>query len=71
MTQCYRHDVLIIGSGAAGLSLALRLRGDLSVAVIAKRELAEGNTLYAPVSYTHLTLPTTGHECSCRWSAGD
>jgi len=47
MTECHRHDVLILGSGAAGLSLALRLRSDLSVAVIAKRELAEGNTLYA------------------------
>ena len=47
MTQCHRHDVLIIGSGAAGLSLALRMRSDLSVAIVAKRELAEGNTLYA------------------------
>jgi L-aspartate oxidase len=41
------HDVLIIGSGAAGLSLALRLPDHLSVAVLAKRELAESNTLYA------------------------
>jgi len=47
MIRCHRHDVLIIGSGAAGLSLALRLRDDLAVAVVAKRELAEGNTLYA------------------------
>jgi len=47
MTQNHRHDVLIIGSGAAGLSLALRLGDDLSIAVVAKRELAEGNTLYA------------------------
>ena len=22
----------------------------------------------SPVSYTHLTLPTTGHECRSRWS---
>jgi L-aspartate oxidase len=42
-----RHDVLILGSGAAGLSLALRLRDDLSVAVLSKRELTEGSTLYA------------------------
>ncbi len=41
------HDVLVIGSGAAGLSLALRLRDDISVAVISKRELVEGSTLYA------------------------
>ena len=47
MSNSHRHDVLIIGSGAAGLSLALRLRSDISVAVISKRELREGNTLYA------------------------
>ncbi|MBK1705741.1 L-aspartate oxidase [Halochromatium glycolicum] len=47
MSNPNRHDVLIIGSGAAGLSLALRLPSQLSVAVISKRELQEGNTLYA------------------------
>jgi len=41
------YDVLILGSGAAGLSLALRLPEGLSVALVAKRELSEGNTLYA------------------------
>ena len=40
-------DVLIIGSGAAGLSLALRLGSKTRVGVVAKRELEEGNTLYA------------------------
>ena len=40
-------DVLIIGSGAAGLSLALRLPGDVRTGLVAKRELEEGNTLYA------------------------
>lgn len=43
----HRHDVLILGSGAAGLSLALRLPDTLSVAVVSKRELREGSTLYA------------------------
>ncbi|MGB5834221.1 MAG: L-aspartate oxidase [Thiohalocapsa sp.] len=47
MSTTHRHDVLIIGSGAAGLSLALRLRPEISIAVISKRELREGNTLYA------------------------
>jgi L-aspartate oxidase len=47
MPGTIRHDVLIIGSGAAGLSLALRLRADIDVAVLAKRALPEGNTLYA------------------------
>ncbi|WP_428610658.1 L-aspartate oxidase [Sedimenticola sp.] len=40
-------DVLIIGSGAAGLSLALRLPESIRIAIIAKRELTEGNTYYA------------------------
>ncbi len=41
------HDVLIIGSGAAGLSLALRLPRTLRIALIAKRNIEESNTLYA------------------------
>ncbi|MFT5063897.1 MAG: L-aspartate oxidase, partial [Gammaproteobacteria bacterium] len=40
-------DVLIIGSGAAGLTLALRLPKRLSIAVVSKDRLAEGSTLYA------------------------
>ncbi|MDX9741548.1 MAG: L-aspartate oxidase [Gammaproteobacteria bacterium] len=42
-----RHDVLIIGSGAAGLSLALRLAPQARVALIAKAQLRESATLYA------------------------
>jgi L-aspartate oxidase len=41
------YDVLIIGSGAAGLSLALRLPDDLRVAVLSKVALSEGSTMYA------------------------
>ncbi|MEJ2691578.1 MAG: L-aspartate oxidase [Candidatus Thiodiazotropha sp.] len=41
------HDILILGSGAAGLSLALRLGKHLRIAVVAKRELEESNTYYA------------------------
>ena len=41
------HDVLIIGSGAAGLGVALRLPESLKVAVLAKGKLREGATLYA------------------------
>ncbi|MEA3274522.1 MAG: L-aspartate oxidase, partial [Pseudomonadota bacterium] len=47
MSNLHRYDVLILGSGAAGLTLALHLPSDLSVAVISKRELSEGSTLYA------------------------
>lgn len=41
------HDVLIIGSGAAGLSLALRLAEQARIAVISKGPITEGSTLYA------------------------
>jgi L-aspartate oxidase len=47
MNSLHRHDVLILGSGAAGLSLALHLGPDTSIAVISKRELSEGSTIYA------------------------
>jgi L-aspartate oxidase len=40
-------DVLIIGSGAAGLSLALRLADDYRISLISKGPLKEGSTLYA------------------------
>ena len=42
-----QHDVLIIGSGAAGLSLALKLADHANVAVLSKEALIEGATLYA------------------------
>ena len=47
MSDQHLYDVLIIGSGASGLGMALRLDSRLKVAVISKRELREGNTLYA------------------------
>ncbi|ORJ24646.1 L-aspartate oxidase [Rouxiella badensis] len=40
-------DVLIIGSGAAGLSLALRLADHCKVTVLSKGPLNEGSTFYA------------------------
>ncbi|MCR4377010.1 MAG: L-aspartate oxidase [Rhodospirillales bacterium] len=40
-------DVLIVGSGAAGLNLALELAEFARVAVITKSELKESNTYYA------------------------
>jgi L-aspartate oxidase len=47
MTTDFQHDVLIIGSGAAGLSLALHLKTHLKIALVSKRELEETNTYYA------------------------
>jgi L-aspartate oxidase len=43
----HQYDVLIIGSGAAGLTLALRLPGAARIAVLAKGPVEEGNTWYA------------------------
>lgn len=40
-------DVLVIGSGAAGLTLALHLSSKYEVAVISKGKLNEGSTWYA------------------------
>jgi len=44
-----RHatDVLIVGSGVAGLSLALRLADYAKVTVLAKADLTQGSSLYA------------------------
>lgn len=47
MNKQYKHDVLIIGSGAAGLTLALQLADHAHVAVLSKTELHEGSTFYA------------------------
>ncbi|MFO7641644.1 MAG: L-aspartate oxidase, partial [Candidatus Competibacteraceae bacterium] len=45
--SAHRTDVLIIGCGAAGLSLALRLAETTRVVALAKGPLHEGSTYYA------------------------
>jgi L-aspartate oxidase len=47
MSQHFQHDVLVIGSGAAGLSLALTLPAYLRIAVLSKGDLANGSTFWA------------------------
>lgn len=47
MSQQFQHDVLVIGSGAAGLSLALNLPAQLRIAVLSKGDLANGSTFWA------------------------
>jgi len=47
MPKTYQFDVLIIGSGAAGLMSAIQLSEDLSIALIAKDQLLEGSSYYA------------------------
>lgn len=43
----HEHDVLIIGSGAAGMTTALQLDSSYSIAVISKDVASEGSTYYA------------------------
>ena len=47
MATLHQHDVLIIGTGAAGLSLALHLPAHMKVALICKSQLNEGSTYWA------------------------
>nr|WP_288454449.1 L-aspartate oxidase [uncultured Pseudomonas sp.] len=47
MSQHFKHDVVIIGSGAAGLTLALTLPDNLHIAVLSKGELTNGSTYWA------------------------
>ena len=60
------YEVIISGGGLNGITLALALNdAGISVAIVDKRaqETISINNFngrsYAPVSYTHLTLPTT------------
>ena len=43
----HRFDFLVIGSGIAGLTYALRVSKHGTVAIITKKERAESNTNYA------------------------
>jgi len=47
MTTRHQHDVLVIGSGAAGLSVALRLPPGCRVALLSKADLNQGSTYWA------------------------
>ena len=42
-----QQDVLVIGSGAAGLTLALHLADELRVVILSKGQLSEGSTFWA------------------------
>ena len=44
MHQSYNYDVIIIGSGAAGLTLALHLDPNLRVAILSKGNLSAGSS---------------------------
>ena len=54
----FDFDFVVVGSGLAGLLAAYHASAYGSVALISKSELDISNSYNAPVSYTHLTLPT-------------
>jgi len=62
MVAANSFDVLIIGSGAAGLSLALRLPAGTRIAVLAKSRLEEGCTLYAQGGISAVMDPSDSFE---------
>ena len=43
----YKYDFLVIGSGIAGMSYALKVAGKGRVALVCKTTLEEANTIYA------------------------
>ena len=47
MATRHQHDVLVIGTGAAGLSVALCLPSSCRVALLSKAELNQGSTYWA------------------------
>ena len=47
MSQHFKQDIVIIGAGAAGLTLALELADTHRVAILTKADIREGSTLYA------------------------
>jgi L-aspartate oxidase len=47
MNQHFSHDILIIGSGAAGLALALNLSEHSKIAILSKNRLKDGSTWWA------------------------
>ena len=57
-----RYDFLVIGSGVAGLSFALRAAEHGTVCVVTKKESAESNTNYAQGGIAAVMDPEDGIE---------
>jgi L-aspartate oxidase len=53
----YRFDFLVVGSGIAGMSFALKVARKGRVALLAKTSLEEANTFYAQGGIASVTLP--------------
>ena len=62
MSIDFQFDVLIIGSGAAGLMSAIQLSEKLSVGVIAKDKILEGSSYYAQGGISAVLNPDDSFE---------
>ena len=60
-----QYDVVVIGSGAAGSTVALALAGHAKIAVISKTDLAEGSTRYAQGGIAAVLDATDSVESHC------
>ncbi len=58
----YTYDFLVIGSGIAGMSYALKVAAHGKVAVIAKNSLEDANTFYAQGGIASVTNPWDNFE---------
>lgn len=58
----YRYDFLVIGSGIAGMSYALKVAKHGTVAIVAKNSLEDANTYYAQGGIASVTNPWDNFE---------
>lgn len=58
----YRYDFLVIGSGIAGMSYALKVAKHGKVAIVAKNSLEDANTYYAQGGIASVTTPWDNFE---------
>ena len=65
-----KYDFVVVGSGIAGMSFALKVAHKGSVALLCKTELTEANTMLAQggISLTRSEERRVGKECRSRWS---
>ncbi len=66
MSKQYQHDVIIIGSGAAGAALALQLPDHLSIALLAKQDYDQCSTYYAQGGISAVLDPEDSFELHAR-----
>ncbi|MFT5400000.1 MAG: L-aspartate oxidase [Gammaproteobacteria bacterium] len=66
MTHQYNFDVIIIGSGAAGLSAALHLPASVSIAILAKAGVEQQSSYYAQGGISAVLEPDDSIDLHCQ-----